>query len=215
MRLPWALLHRRCAAGALAVAGTSVSFTSGEPYQSGLLLGVAVRFSGGDDGVVVPYGVCPGILAPEGAGDAGTVALLTPSAGPAPELVLALFGVVAQLSQLSSSLVSGTAERIEGLGRFERTERLAAAHAVIVVAPTVTCWRKHSQRAAYSQQVSFVDEFECHPRAVRLGVHDACCSSRYGSPLASRDPGVDAARLRKIHVVRGNVSRGRLLNRTT
>ncbi|MFI6494733.1 NACHT domain-containing protein [Streptomyces sp. NPDC050564] len=59
---------------------------------------------------------------------------LTTVAGPAPELVLSLFGVDAQLAQLSRSLVSGTAERIQGLGRFERTERLAAAHAVIVVA---------------------------------------------------------------------------------
>ncbi|MER6784058.1 hypothetical protein ABT330_05260 [Streptomyces sp. NPDC000658] len=55
-------------------------------------------------------------------------------AGPAPELVLSLVGVDAQLAQLSRSLVSNAAERVQGLGRFERTERLAAAHAVIVVA---------------------------------------------------------------------------------
>jgi len=59
---------------------------------------------------------------------------LTAAVGPAPELVLSLFGVDAQLAQLSRSLVSGATERIQGLGRFERTERLAAAHAVIVVA---------------------------------------------------------------------------------
>ncbi|MFF7880682.1 hypothetical protein ACH40F_09660 [Streptomyces sp. NPDC020794] len=59
---------------------------------------------------------------------------LTTAVGPAPELVLSLFGVDAQLAVLSRSLVSRTAERIQGLGRFERTERLAAAHAVIVVA---------------------------------------------------------------------------------
>ncbi|HEY9367369.1 NACHT domain-containing protein [Streptomyces sp.] len=59
---------------------------------------------------------------------------LTTAVGPAPELVLSLFGADAQISALSRSLVAGTAERIQGLGRFERTERLAAAHAVIVVA---------------------------------------------------------------------------------
>jgi len=59
---------------------------------------------------------------------------LTTAAGPAPELVLSLFGADAQLAQLSHMLVASTADRIQGLGRFERTERLAAAHAVIVVA---------------------------------------------------------------------------------
>lgn len=59
---------------------------------------------------------------------------LTTAVGPAPQLVLSLFGADAQLAQISRSLVAGTAERIQGLGRFERTERLAAAHAIIVVA---------------------------------------------------------------------------------
>ncbi|MEU7583347.1 hypothetical protein AB0B50_37885 [Streptomyces sp. NPDC041068] len=59
---------------------------------------------------------------------------LTTAVGAAPELLLSLVGADAQLARLSSSLVSGAAERIHGLGRFERTERLAAAHAVIVVA---------------------------------------------------------------------------------
>jgi hypothetical protein len=60
--------------------------------------------------------------------------VLTTAAGPAPQLVLALFGADAQLAQLSRSLVANTAERLQGLGRFERSERLAAAHAIIVVA---------------------------------------------------------------------------------
>ncbi|WP_326724151.1 MULTISPECIES: AAA family ATPase [unclassified Streptomyces] len=59
---------------------------------------------------------------------------LTTAVGPAPELVLSLFGADAQLAQLSRSLVAIATERIQGLGRFERTERLAAAHAIIVVA---------------------------------------------------------------------------------
>lgn len=54
--------------------------------------------------------------------------------GPAPDLVLGLFDPKAELAELSRGLVSGLAERIQGLGRFDRTERIAAAHAVIVVA---------------------------------------------------------------------------------
>jgi hypothetical protein len=59
---------------------------------------------------------------------------LTTAVGPVPELVLSLFDSEAQLAGLSRSLVFNAVERIQGLGRFERTERLAAAHAVIVVA---------------------------------------------------------------------------------
>lgn len=47
---------------------------------------------------------------------------------------LSLFGPRAEFARLSGSLVSGLGERLSGLGRFDRTERLAAAHAVIVVA---------------------------------------------------------------------------------
>ncbi|MEV7198230.1 NACHT domain-containing protein [Streptomyces sp. NPDC093510] len=59
---------------------------------------------------------------------------LTAVTGAAPESVLALLGADAQLARLSRSLLSDAVERVHGLGRFERTERLAAAHAVIVVA---------------------------------------------------------------------------------
>lgn len=59
---------------------------------------------------------------------------LTAAAGPMPELILSLFGSDDQLASISRSLVSGAAEQIRGLGRFERTERLTASHAVIVVA---------------------------------------------------------------------------------
>ncbi|WP_438817431.1 NACHT domain-containing protein [Streptomyces fildesensis] len=59
---------------------------------------------------------------------------LTITAGPVPGLVLGLFGAESQIISLSRSLVSGLGERLSGLGRFGRTERLAAAHAVIVVA---------------------------------------------------------------------------------
>ncbi|WAZ18993.1 ATP-binding protein [Streptomyces cinnabarinus] len=56
------------------------------------------------------------------------------AAGPAPDLVLGLFDAKAELAELSRNLVSGLAERLQGLSRFGRTERLAAAHAVLVIA---------------------------------------------------------------------------------
>lgn len=45
-----------------------------------------------------------------------------------------LFDPKAELARLAESMVSGLQARISGLGRFERTERLTAAHAVIVLA---------------------------------------------------------------------------------
>ncbi|MEV7419007.1 hypothetical protein [Streptomyces sp. NPDC089919] len=59
---------------------------------------------------------------------------LLAAAGPVPDLVLGLLGGEARLGELSRGLVTGLAERLDGLGRFDRTQRLAAAHAVIVVA---------------------------------------------------------------------------------
>jgi hypothetical protein len=47
--------------------------------------------------------------------------------------VVSLFIHGRQLASLSYSLVSALDERLQGLGRFDRSERLAAAHAVIVL----------------------------------------------------------------------------------
>ncbi|MGW6271731.1 NACHT domain-containing protein [Streptomyces sp. NPDC055060] len=49
-------------------------------------------------------------------------------------LALSLFDARGELARLSQSLFSGLAERSRGLGRFDRTQRLAAAHAVMVLA---------------------------------------------------------------------------------
>ncbi|MFD3577137.1 NACHT domain-containing protein [Streptomyces sp. NPDC058644] len=49
-------------------------------------------------------------------------------------LALSLFDARGELARLSRSLFSGLAERSRGLGRFDRTQRLAAAHAVVVLA---------------------------------------------------------------------------------
>ena len=48
--------------------------------------------------------------------------------------VLALFEAKGELARLSDELVRGLGERLRGLDRFGRTERLAAAHSVVVVA---------------------------------------------------------------------------------
>ncbi|MER5753797.1 hypothetical protein [Streptomyces sp. NPDC002088] len=46
---------------------------------------------------------------------------------------MGLFDAQGELARLSQSLLSGLADRARGLGRFDRTQRLAAAHAVVVV----------------------------------------------------------------------------------
>ncbi|MFF2364695.1 NACHT domain-containing protein [Streptomyces sp. NPDC058122] len=56
------------------------------------------------------------------------------AAGVAPSLLLDLLGADARIAAFSKSLVSGLAERIGGLSRFQRTQRLAAAHSVIAIA---------------------------------------------------------------------------------
>ncbi|WP_158887089.1 NACHT domain-containing protein [Amycolatopsis anabasis] len=46
---------------------------------------------------------------------------------------LSLLGPKSELARLSGGLLSGLSERLSGLSRFERSERLAAAHAVVVL----------------------------------------------------------------------------------
>ncbi|SHN39174.1 NACHT domain-containing protein [Cryptosporangium aurantiacum] len=59
-------------------------------------------------------------------------ALLAASAGGS-ALALSLFDAKGELARLSGSLVTGLSERVSGLSRFERSERLAAAHAIVVL----------------------------------------------------------------------------------
>lgn len=58
--------------------------------------------------------------------------LLAASAGGS-GFVINLFDAKGELVRLSHELVSGLSKRLRGLGRFSRSERLAAAHAVIVL----------------------------------------------------------------------------------
>ncbi|MEV5572726.1 hypothetical protein AB0L06_21995 [Spirillospora sp. NPDC052269] len=59
--------------------------------------------------------------------------LLTPTAGGS-ELALSLFDAKGELGSLSRELVSGLSDRMRGLSRFSRTERLEAARKVIMLA---------------------------------------------------------------------------------
>lgn len=58
--------------------------------------------------------------------------LLAASAGGG-ALVLNLFEAKGELARLSGELVSGLGACMRGLGRFDRTERLVAAHKVVVI----------------------------------------------------------------------------------
>ncbi len=49
------------------------------------------------------------------------------------QFVLSLFEAKAELAKLSGELVSSLRDRLRGLGRFDRTERLEAAHRVLVL----------------------------------------------------------------------------------
>ncbi|WP_172385647.1 NACHT domain-containing NTPase [Streptomyces sp. MNP-20] len=62
-----------------------------------------------------------------------TGGLLLASTATGAGLVSSLFDVRAELARLGAGLVHGLGERARGLNRFERSERLAAAHAVVVL----------------------------------------------------------------------------------
>ena len=62
---------------------------------------------------------------------AGGLLLVASAAGAG--FALSLFDPKSELARLSGDLVSGLAERLRGVSRLGRTERLAAAHAVIVL----------------------------------------------------------------------------------
>ncbi|WP_169950731.1 NACHT domain-containing NTPase [Microbispora sp. H11081] len=49
------------------------------------------------------------------------------------EFALSLFDAKGEMARLSGALISGLGDRLRGLGRFDRTERLTAAHKVIVL----------------------------------------------------------------------------------
>lgn len=62
-----------------------------------------------------------------------TGGLLLATSGGGANFVLSLFDVQGELARLNRELVSGLGDQLRGLGRFDRTERLTAAHRVIVL----------------------------------------------------------------------------------
>ena len=76
-----------------------------------------------------------------GGGDKGIVSaldkltggLLLAATGGGASFVLSLFDVQGELARLNQELVSRLGDQVRGLGRFDRTQRLAAAHRVIVL----------------------------------------------------------------------------------
>jgi hypothetical protein len=88
----------------------------------GLSYADAVRLLGGQDSKVVAVldRLCGGLLLAVSAGGGG--------------FALSLLGARSELARLSGDLVSGLGERLRGLTRFSRSERLVAAHAVVVLA---------------------------------------------------------------------------------
>ncbi|SEH02001.1 hypothetical protein SAMN05444920_12357 [Nonomuraea solani] len=81
----------------------------------------AVKLLGGTDSALVA------------ALDNLTGGLLLAGSGGTDQFALSLFDAKGELARLSRELVSGLTERLRGLGRFDRTERLTAAHKVIVL----------------------------------------------------------------------------------
>lgn len=87
----------------------------------------AVRLIGGSDSRVVA------VL------DRLTGGLLLGAAVSGAVFALSLFEAKAELARLSGDLLAGLGSRLRGLSRFERTERLAAAHKVIVLVGFFEC----------------------------------------------------------------------------
>src|SRR5215217_133462 len=65
--------------------------------------------------------------------DGLTGGLLLGAAAGGAAWALSLFDAKSEVARLSSELVAGLNQTVAGLGRFDRSERLAAAHSVIVV----------------------------------------------------------------------------------
>jgi hypothetical protein len=104
-----------------------------------------------------------------------TGGLLLAATGGGATFVLSLFDVQGELARINQELVSRLGDQLRGLGRFDRTQRLAAAHRVIVltgffeaVSGTVFPFGTEELRLDRSEQVS-VTTGEAVP-SPRLGV---------------------------------------------
>ncbi|WP_189185935.1 NACHT domain-containing protein [Streptomyces albiflavescens] len=133
----------------------------------------AVRLLGGSEGRTVE------------ALDRLTGGLLLATSGTGIGLVSNLFDVRGELARLSAGLVHGIGERARGLSRFERSERMVAAHAVVVL-------------AAYFEVLSET-ELPCEARELELAGHEQVTAAG-GESVGSRRLGSLAAGLLRAEV---------------
>jgi hypothetical protein len=132
--------------------------------------------------------------------DGLTGGLLLATTGGGASFVMSLFDVRGELARLNQELVSSLGDQIRGLGRFDRTQRLAAAHSVIVltgffeaVSGTGLPFDARMLRLDKSAQVG-ISTGEGVP-SQRLGVlagilNDSDVPSEYGRPGADTGPGL-------------------------
>src|SRR6202034_1203733 len=62
-----------------------------------------------------------------------TGGMLLAATGGTAAFVINLFDVRGELADLSAELICGISDRVRGLSRFDRTERLTAAHRVVIL----------------------------------------------------------------------------------
>jgi hypothetical protein len=133
----------------------------------------AVRLLGGSEGRTIE------------ALDRLTGGLLLATSATGVGLISSLFDVRGELARLSAGLVHGLGERARGLARLERSERLAAAHAVVVL-------------SAYFEILSETD-LPCDARELELtGAEQAVLAG--GDSVGSRRLGSLAAGLLQAEV---------------
>lgn len=101
-----------------------------------------------------------------------TGGLLLAAAATGGGFALSLFDVKGELARVSSALVDGLNDRLQGLGRFERSERLAAAHAVVAV-------------TAYFEALSTVD-LPFDVRELEIESSEQVALAGGGSPATNR-----------------------------
>src|SRR5260370_7742293 len=97
---------------------------------------------------------------------AGGLLLVASAAGSG--FALSLFEAKGELARLSAELVQGLGERLRGLDRFARTERLAAAHSVVALTAFFEVLARSHRPAGWAAPLTVVSR-PVSMRAVRRG----------------------------------------------
>ena len=97
---------------------------------------------------------------------AGGLLLVASAAGSG--FALSLFEAKGELARLSAELVQGLGERLRGLDRFARTERLAAAHSVVALTAFFEVLARSHRPAGWAAPLTVVS-WPVSMRAVRRG----------------------------------------------